>query len=174
MDGERLTSRIKAVLEVVGLDGTPERRLEHYSKGMTQRIAIGQALLAQPAVLILDEPMAAVDPIGAEEMMTMLRSLGRDGTTVLFSSHDPAQVAAISDFVAILNQGRLLFCGTTNEWLQVNSTKVFETGPLDTASVRELSQWMEAKGHSLGVGRMEGLNAYRMVLARDKGEADGR
>ena len=102
-------TRIDEVLEMVGLSGTAEKQIRHYSLGMKQRLAIARAILARPEFLILDEPINALDPEGIREMRTLFQRLNRDeGTTIFISSHILSEVDLIADTIGILHHGKLL------------------------------------------------------------------
>lgn len=102
------TARVDAVLELVGLRGRGRDRVKTYSLGMKQRLGIALALLADPDLLILDEPTNGLDPAGMVEMRDLLRGLAAEGKTVFISSHVLSEVQNICTHVAILNLGRLV------------------------------------------------------------------
>jgi ABC-2 type transport system ATP-binding protein len=106
------SKRIDQLLEKVGLEDAGDRRIGSYSKGMLQRIGLAQALIADPELLILDEPTAGVDPIGAADIASLIIGLKSEGKTILLCSHLLSQVEAICDRVAIMGRGRLLREGT--------------------------------------------------------------
>ncbi|MGB8166102.1 MAG: ABC transporter ATP-binding protein [Chthoniobacteraceae bacterium] len=120
------SGRLKAeqIAEVVALVGLTERirdRVGAYSHGMRQRLALAQALLPQPELILLDEPMDGLDPQGMHEMRDLIRRLSRDrGITVLLASHLLAEVEQLCDRVAILHAGRLVFQGA---WAGVESAR---------------------------------------------------
>ncbi len=93
------------------------RDVRTFSRGMQQRLALALALIHQPRVLILDEPAAALDPVGVVEVRALLRELRAQGVSILFSSHQLAEVEEISDRIAFLQDGRLLRYGTLAELL---------------------------------------------------------
>jgi ABC-2 type transport system ATP-binding protein len=99
--------RTAECLELVGMAGARNRRLAACSKGMRQRIGLAQALLAEPALLILDEPQSGLDPVGRRQVRDILLDQKRRGTTIVFSSHIVPDVEAVADRVAILSEGRL-------------------------------------------------------------------
>ncbi len=129
-----------AILERVGIAHAGERRASGYSKGMTQRLMLGVALVGEPELLILDEPTTGLDPNGAREMRTIVREERDRGATVFFSSHILEQVEAVCDRVGILDGGSLVAidsigglrdaAGTTGE-LEV-SLQSIPAGLLDT------------------------------------------
>jgi ABC-2 type transport system ATP-binding protein len=116
LSGNQAACRVDHLLETVGLDSDKARRhLRKYSKGMLQRIGIAQALVNDPQVLFLDEPMSGLDPIGRREVRDLILSLRRQGKTVFFSTHILTDVEALCDRVAILVRGRLVHCGTLHD-----------------------------------------------------------
>lgn len=99
--------RSDELLELVGLTGAARRKIGGYSRGMRQRLGIAQALINQPEVLILDEPISALDPIGRKQILELLAGL-KGQSTVFFSSHILADVDRICDEIAVLHRGALL------------------------------------------------------------------
>ena len=121
LHGERLTTRVEELLELVGLTDAGQRRLSGYSKGMLQRIGLAQALIQRPALLVLDEPTAGVDPAGAREICDLILDLKRKGTTVLLSSHLLGQAQEVCDRIGILAHGVLVREGTVGDLLGVQT-----------------------------------------------------
>jgi len=114
--GREAEARIGDSLEQVGMTGRADDKVDTYSRGMLQRLGIADALLKDPAVLILDEPTTAIDPIGVVEILDLLRGLVRDrGLAVLLSSHLLAQVQSVCDRVGIFAAGKLIGVGTVPE-----------------------------------------------------------
>jgi ABC-2 type transport system ATP-binding protein len=113
----RLRSQIPSLLKAVGLEGKEKVQLRKYSKGMLQRIGLAQALLNEPELVILDEPMSGLDPVGRREIRDLILDLKRQGKTVFFSSHILADAEMICDRVAILVQGRVVREGHLEELL---------------------------------------------------------
>lgn len=110
------SGRARELLSLVGLDSDrANRQLRKYSKGMLQRIGIAQALINDPEVVFLDEPMSGLDPIGRREVRDLLLSLREQGKTVFFSSHILSDVEALCDRAAILSRGKLHRIGTVQE-----------------------------------------------------------
>ncbi len=103
--------RVLALLHRVGLEGRAELPLRKFSKGMVQRLGLAQALLNDPDLVILDEPMSGLDPIGRREVRDIILDLRRAGKTVVFSSHILADAELVCDRVAILRDGRVAACG---------------------------------------------------------------
>ncbi len=105
------------LLERVGLSGRGALQLRKYSKGMLQRIGLAQALLNDPAVVLLDEPMSGLDPIGRKDVRDLLLELRAQGRTVFFSTHIIPDVEVVCDRVGIILGGRLAAVGRVDELL---------------------------------------------------------
>jgi ABC-2 type transport system ATP-binding protein len=111
--------RIPALLELVGLEQSAARKkqLRQYSKGMLQRIGMAQALINDPEIVFLDEPMSGLDPLGRYQIREIILSLKAQGKTIFFNSHVLSDVEKICDRVAILARGELLCIGSLQELL---------------------------------------------------------
>ncbi|MBI3651325.1 MAG: ABC transporter ATP-binding protein [Acidobacteria bacterium] len=108
--------RAAELLQLVGLDEErANRQMRKYSKGMLQRIGIAQALVNDPEIVFMDEPMSGLDPIGRREVRDLMLALREQRKTVFFSSHILSDVEAMCDRAAILSAGKLLRCGTVQE-----------------------------------------------------------
>jgi ABC-2 type transport system ATP-binding protein len=105
-------SRVDEVLDLVGLTEVADRRVGGFSLGMRQRLALAQALLGDPGVLLLDEPANGLDPAGIAWLRTFLRALAAEGRTVLVSSHVLSEVEQTVDEVVVVSHGRLVRQGT--------------------------------------------------------------
>ena len=108
MRREETDHRIDLLLKVMSLEHARTRKLRSYSKGMTQRAGICFALVHDPKLIILDEPMSGLDPIGRKEVVDLVLDLKAQGKTVLFCSHILNDVERLCDRMAIMNKGRLL------------------------------------------------------------------
>ena len=149
--GARLQVRVEEMLTLVGLANARKRRLGVYSKGMLQRIGLAQALIQEPALLVLDEPTAGVDPAGAREIRDLILDLKGRGITVLLSSHLLGQVQEICDRVGILANGLLVREGALSELLGVeNQTQLI----LENASA-ELVEEIDALATKSGARLVE-------------------
>ncbi|MGB7861709.1 MAG: ATP-binding cassette domain-containing protein [Acidimicrobiia bacterium] len=103
--------RISEMLEFVGLIGDQTRRADEYSKGMRQRLALAAAMLGDPELLLLDEPLDGLDPAGQHAFRARLRDLADSGKTVVVSSHDLADIEALADYVVVIDKGQLVSQG---------------------------------------------------------------
>jgi ABC-2 type transport system ATP-binding protein len=101
-------ARVDEVLGVVGLSDAASRRAGKFSLGMSQRLGIASALLGDPGVLILDEPVNGLDPQGVRWIRTLLRSLAVEGRAVLVSSHLISEIALVADHLIVIDRGRLV------------------------------------------------------------------
>lgn len=113
-------SRVEELLDKVGMTSFGDVALRKYSKGMTQRLGIAQALINRPKLVLFDEPMSGLDPVGRREMTLLVRELRDAGVTVLFCSHILSDVEQLCDRVAILNQGKLVEIGKLDDILDVS------------------------------------------------------
>lgn len=102
-------------IRTVGMEGDRDRRVGSYSKGMRQRIKLAQAAAHEPEVLLLDEPLNGMDPIGRRRTIDMIKSMGAEGRTVIVSSHILHEVEEMTDTILLINHGRLLAQGTIYE-----------------------------------------------------------
>jgi ABC-2 type transport system ATP-binding protein len=109
--------RIPRVLALVGLTGRGGDRVRAYSKGMTQRIGLAQAIIHEPDLVLLDEPTSALDPVGRREVRDLIRSLRERGMTVFLNSHLLSEVELICDRVAIVDRGRVVRSGRLSDLL---------------------------------------------------------
>jgi len=113
--GEEAGRRAEQLIAEVGLAGCADRPIRKFSKGMVQRLALAQALVHDPRIVVLDEPMSGLDPIGRKDMRDLILRLRERGRTVLFSTHILSDVEAICDRVGILVGGRLTDCGALSD-----------------------------------------------------------
>lgn len=113
--GRQRTARMRWVMDFTGLRSLADKPIRGLSKGMRQRLCLGRALIHDPAVLILDEPAAGLDPRARIELRKIIRTLAADGKTILVSSHILTELAEMCDRVGIIEQGRLLATGSVDE-----------------------------------------------------------
>jgi ABC-2 type transport system ATP-binding protein len=118
MSATARTERMKYLLQLVDMERAIDTQLRKFSKGMLQRIGIAQALINDPKVVFMDEPMSGLDPIGRREVRDIITSLRQQGKTVFFSTHILADVEVLCDRVAILRQGKLVGYGKLGELQQ--------------------------------------------------------
>jgi ABC-2 type transport system ATP-binding protein len=128
LQGAALRRRVGEVLEIVGLTEAAHRRIGGYSGGMRQRLGIGQALINQPRVLFLDEPVSSLDPEGRRDILGIIARL-RGTATVFMSTHILNDVERVCDRVAILNVGHLVVEGPIDELLDRYAQPIYELEP---------------------------------------------
>ncbi|HEY7533600.1 MAG TPA: ABC transporter ATP-binding protein [Nitrospiraceae bacterium] len=122
-----LPGRITQMLQLVGLTDARHRQLRKFSKGMLQRVGLAQALIHEPELIVLDEPMSGLDPLGRKLIRDVILSLRDRGKTIFFSSHIIPDVEMICDRVGIIMKGKLLAMGRVDELVrrdQVHSVEV--------------------------------------------------
>jgi ABC-2 type transport system ATP-binding protein len=115
VSGKAQRVRIDEVLELVGLKGREQERVEGYSRGMRQRLHIARGLLHDPPVVFLDEPTIGVDPVGARELRKTIASLTEAGKTVLLTTHYMFEADDLCDRIAVINKGEIVAEGTPRD-----------------------------------------------------------
>jgi len=127
-DAARRKRKTEELLTRVGLEEKAwNRQLRKFSKGMLQRVGLAQALINEPEIVFLDEPMSGLDPIGRREIRELIASLREQGTTVFMSTHILSDIEALCDNVAILRHGRLAATGKLDDLLsEAGETQTFE------------------------------------------------
>jgi len=130
----------KDIRDLLGAVGLPDDRKDarQYSRGMQQRLALAQALVNDPEVLILDEPAAALDPAGVQQVRELLRNARHAGKSIFFSSHQLTEVEHICDRIAFLNQGRLVRSGSLREFQSESDRVEIELRGLSLAEVTRI------------------------------------
>lgn len=120
-DKSRVSGRARELLDWLDLPDAGAVRIRNYSKGMTQKIGLAQALIADPQVLVLDEPTSGMDPIAKDKVKRLLIKLRSEGKTVFLSTHILSDIEDIADRVAIINRGELLAVDTLDRLLREGS-----------------------------------------------------
>ena len=172
--------RVAAVLDRVRLAGAADRALGTYSRGMQQRACLARVMLHEPAFLLLDEPTLGLDPTGVVEMREILLEMREAGATLLFSSHQLAEMERICDRVAFMKDGRLIASGAPDELVpaaSIEGTVRIEIGEKIApaiAAIQSLPSVREARAtgeHSADVALLDSPRgdgrAARVALARD-------
>ncbi|MDQ8205415.1 ABC transporter ATP-binding protein [Pelagicoccus sp. SDUM812003] len=142
----RRESRCRELLRDFGLSDAASRKVGAYSKGMLQRLGFAQSLIGDPEILILDEPTAGVDPVGAAEVGDFIRRLKAEGKSILLCSHLLAQVQDVCDRVGIMNKGRLLAEGSLDELLATGDRTSLRIEGIDAETSKELERRATAAG----------------------------
>jgi ABC-2 type transport system ATP-binding protein len=156
-------ARPAQVLELAGLTGDAHRRVGSYSLGMRQRLTLATALLGDPGVLILDEPLNGLDPDGIRWMRDLLRQLAGEGRTVLVSSHLLAEAAQTVDDVVVINHGRLAAEGPVAELTAATSTTRIRTPDTDLLMSALARQNITARLVAPGTVEVRGADSDRVA-----------
>lgn len=170
--GER-ARRVASLIRLVDLEKARKRPLREYSKGMSRRIGLAQALINDPDLLILDEPTTGLDPMGAGDMKELLLRLRSQGKTILLSSHLLKDVEDVCDRVAILNAGRLQVLGAVKDLLAVKDVFQLKARGVDEAvQTRLMAVLADSAAQVLEVGHpMTSLeDVFRQIVAGDRGD----
>jgi ABC-2 type transport system ATP-binding protein len=161
MDASTARKRTDELLVIVGLKEARNRRIAGFSRGMRQRLGLAQALIHNPRVLLLDEPVSALDPAGRKEVLELIDGL-RGKATILLSTHILADVERICDVVGIINKGRLIVQEQREELLRQYTTPIFEI-EIDNG----YEAWMERARQFPFVENMTFENPTIRVLVKD-------
>ncbi|MDC7226041.1 MAG: ABC transporter ATP-binding protein [Spirochaetales bacterium] len=167
-----IEKRIDEMLELTGLSSLAERKIKGFSGGERQRLGIAQAQINYPALLILDEPTAALDPIGRKNVLDVMKSL-KDKTTIFYSTHILSDVQRVSDAVAILNEGSCIAQGPIEQLVSHKETVYSVKFRKNTApSVDSLTSIPWISNVDLMRNKEDG-NEVMSIRVSDPGEAEG-
>jgi len=150
---------VDELLRFVGLEADGRRRIDGYSKGMRQRLALAAALLGDPQLLILDEPLDGLDPAGQAQIKANLRRIAAEGRTVVVSSHNLSDVEAMADHVVMINKGKLVTSGPLSELLS------------RTGYVLDIDQPESAVAALSAIGIVATISDQRILVSSDDGKA---
>ncbi|CAN5821839.1 ATP-binding cassette domain-containing protein [soil metagenome] len=151
--------RVDELLRFVGLEADGRRRIDGYSTGMRQRLALAAALLGDPQLLILDEPLDGLDPAGQAQIKANLRRIAAEGRTVVVSSHNLSDVEAMADHVVMINKGKLVTSGPLSELLS------------RTGYVLDIDQPESAVAALSAIGIVATISDQRILVSSDDGKA---
>ena len=165
-DRDEANRRTEAVLNRTGMADRADRKLGGYSKGMRQRIKLAQALLNDPELLVLDEPLSGIDPLGRQEMLELFRGLAAEGKCLLVSSHELEELEKLTDHVAILARGRIAAVGTVTQIRDMLDDQPLSVR-IDAADPRRLATLLVNRPDVVGVDLGEGSAGTLVVRARN-------
>jgi ABC-2 type transport system ATP-binding protein len=176
LSGAELARRSEEMLELVGLDHARDLTVRKFSKGMVQRLGLAQALIHDPPLLVLDEPMSGLDPIGRKEVRDLILALRDRGKTVFFSTHILNDVETICDRVGMVMRGRLVQEGALRDLLDGSIQSVeLRCTALSESAVQALAALaidsaVTADGHRFTFADLDGANAgvQRVVAAHGR------
>ncbi len=168
LDKQVRKKRIVELIERVGLNERAKHLIRNYSRGMVQRLGLAQALINDPSLLILDEPMASLDPLGRKDFRNLILELKNQGKTIFFSSHILSDAEMIADRIGILNRGKLVSVGKLDELSQSQTQSVEVTFIVDSSKIPQIDlvkEDMIVQGNRILV-RLEDEQALSKVLKR--------
>lgn len=163
--GSELRSRVNEALEITGLTNDAHRRIGGYSGGMRQRLGLAQALINQPEVLLLDEPVSALDPEGRHDILEVIAGL-RGKSTVFMSSHVLADVERVCDAVAIINHGKLIVSSSVSELQDRYAQPIFMIEP-EPGQDEKVARLITALQQANWAGDVVQEHGVIRVLAKD-------
>jgi ABC-2 type transport system ATP-binding protein len=166
MGRSEISGRSRLMLARVGLDGAARTAIRKFSKGMMQRLGLAQALLHDPELVILDEPMSGLDPVGRMEVRNLIREMKASGKTVFFSSHIISDVEALCDRVIMLDKGRKVAEGAIDALVGQEGIQFVEIqfSPVPPA------EWVSKAGIPKGAETVQG--SALILRAKDFEEAN--
>jgi len=153
MRGAKLKERAAAMLELTGLEDAASRRVGGYSKGMLQRLGLGQALIHEPQLLVLDEPTAGVDPAGSRKIRDLIIEFRTRGITVLVTSHLLEQMQEVCDRVGIMAHGRMVCEGQLEELIAVENQTEMVLENASPALLAQIDAMVKAAGNGAKILR---------------------
>ncbi len=144
--GTALKTRVKEVLDVIGLSDRANERVGKYSGGMKRRVNIGVALLHKPRVIYMDEPTVGIDPQSRRNILDSVVALKNQGMTVLYTTHYMEEAEELSDHIAIMDHGKLIACGTNEELVRLvgEQTRIILTVNVDAGKI--VDAWRSTPG----------------------------
>jgi ABC-2 type transport system ATP-binding protein len=113
---EEAKLQVKEILDMVKLSEYGGKKIKEYSQGMKQRLGLAQALIGKPKLIVLDEPTSNLDPIGRYDFLKIIKEIGKNGVTIILSSHILGEVEQVCDSLVFLNQGKIVYQG---KWLEL-------------------------------------------------------
>lgn len=156
---ERIENKTQEILELLNLSDVRYKKIMHLSGGMFQKLRLGQALLHEPEILVLDEPLSGLDPTSRFQFKEIIKKLAKSGMTILFSSHILSDVQDIATKIGILNQGRIMKVGTPEE-LQSD----FHVGNVIEISVAKDSSLFEGLEEILEIEYIEKIKPNAQII----------
>ena len=168
MTRESIAARGDEILDLLKMTENADKRIGEFSKGMKQRVALGQALLVDPEIIILDEPTSGLDPRGMVEMREILKGLSTSGLTIFMSSHIMQEVSYLCDHVAIIERGKILADGDVKDLLATNGMRHIEVTTLNDITddhLKVISLWAE-------VDNIARITSHQMQIKLKGGDSE--
>ncbi|QYM80637.1 ABC transporter ATP-binding protein [Horticoccus luteus] len=167
--GKAGAARADEVLAQVGLQAAADRAAGGYSKGMRQRLGLAQALVHDPDLLILDEPTAGVDVVGAAAIDALIAGLRARGKTIVLTSHTVTQIAALCDRVTVLERGRVTLSGEVKT-LAAGNGRTWNWAAPNDAAAEQLARWLAERGWPAPTPADDRGRLEQILLAATQGE----
>ena len=161
--GDILAKRLAEVLEIIGLTDRQKDRVDKFSGGMKRRVNIGVALMHKPAVIIMDEPTVGIDPQSRRHILDNIKELNSQGMTVLYTTHYMEEAQELSDHIAIMDQGKVIACGTHTELVKMVGELDRINLTINSDSEKILAEWQATEG----VQKVLAEDGQLTVLAQD-------
>lgn len=162
MEARLRRKRTDEMIELVGLSHATDRPIGRFSKGMMQRVGLAQALLHDPELLILDEPMSGLDPIGRKQVRDIILGQRQRGKTLIFTSHVLSDVEMLCDRIAIINRGQVVARGTLDELLRREVRRV-------RIQLEDVTPALRHKLDGRGLGLREHEKTLHITIEGDRG-----
>lgn len=166
LHGSELARRVDEVLEIIRLVERQKDRVDKFSGGMKRRVNIGAALMHKPAVIIMDEPTVGIDPQSRRHILDNIKELNAQGMTVLYTTHYMEEAQELSTHIAIMDQGKIIACGTNSELVKI----VGELDRIDLAVNTESENVVAAWQSTPGVHRVTREDGHLTVLSEDSNQ----
>ena len=166
--------RVDEVLDLVGLREVARQRVRGYSLGMSQRVGIAAAMLGDPSVLLLDEPVNGLDPEGILWIRNLMKHLASEQRTIFVSSHLMNEMAVTADHLIVIGKGKLIAESSTQEFIERSSEKSVLVRSPDAGRPRRPDRRRGRQGHTAGSGRGPGGGAERDRPGRAPDRGDRR
>ncbi len=168
MTKESIDAKGQELFEMLKMNEWQDKRIGEFSKGMKQRIALGQSLLMDPEIVILDEPTSGLDPRGMVEMREILSNLNTSGLTIFMSSHMMYEVSVLCDHVAIIERGRIIAEGDVEQLLSDNGMRRIEVHTSKDISDQDL----EAISDFEMVNKVQRITPHQLQVNLTGGDAE--
>lgn len=167
---DEVQQAVREALEAVGFDyeQVKDRSPLSFSGGEKRRIAIAGVLAVKPGILILDEPIAGLDPLGREAFLVLLEKLNKQGTTILMISHNADAISEYADHVLILEQGRVLLQGSAAEVL--SERELLRSHGIGLSQASQIAALLEKKGVPMEHGTIRYADLLRQMIAYGRGQ----
>jgi linearmycin/streptolysin S transport system ATP-binding protein len=164
--GAALKKRVNEVLEIIGLADRARDFIKKYSGGMKRRVNIGVALLHKPQVIFMDEPTVGIDPQSRRSILDSVLELKKEGTTVLYTTHYMEEAQELSDFIAIMDHGKLIASGSHEELVKIIGATDRITVTINAESASVMEAWKTVKG----VKKVSAEDGTLTILADDSNQ----